>query len=127
LKWKIKDKGFAAIGPGLTRIYARGRSGFKKAHRVRTVESLHEWRKDVKYSWYQVELLRPLWSKPLKGFARQIKQLVDHLSDDHDLAILREQLLAQSSDIERGHEAEALMALIDKRRVELQDPFPLSL
>jgi CHAD domain-containing protein len=119
-KWLIKKKDFSAVGPGLSRIYARGRAGFRKAQAEQSVESLHEWRKDAKYFWYHIGLLRPLWSKPLKGFARQIEELVGHLSDDHDLAILRERLLAQSSDLNGDHEAEALMALIDKRRAELQ-------
>ena len=119
-KWPHKKKGFPAFSSGLTRIYARGREEFRKAQADRTVESLHEWRKDAKYLWYHLTLLRPLWSKPLKGLARQIEKLVDRLSDDHDLAILRERVLAQAVNLNGSHENEALMALIDKRRLELQ-------
>ena len=42
------------------------------------------------------------------------------LSDDHDLAILRELVLKDSKQATDGHEHETLMALIDKRRAELQ-------
>jgi CHAD domain-containing protein len=119
-RWPINKEDFSAVGPGITTIYTRGLKGFQKAQANQTVESLHEWRKEVRYFWYHVSLLRPLWPKAMKGFARQIERLVDYLSEDHDLAILRERLLAQSSDLRENHQTEALMALIDKRRAELQ-------
>ncbi len=119
-KWSIEKDDFAAVGEGLTRIYARGRAGFEKAYAKPSVKAFHEWRKDVKYLWYHVRLLRKLWPKPLKGFAKQIEDLVDHLSDDHDLAMLRKRLLEDSDNSRDRHEDEALMALIDKRRAELQ-------
>jgi len=119
-KWSIKAEDFSAVGFGLAQVYSRGRGGFGKAQSKSSVKSLHEWRKEVKYLWYQVSLLRPVWSKPLKGFAKQIKQLVDCLSDDHDLAILRERVLADSDHFEDRTEREALMALIDRRRTELE-------
>ena len=74
----------------------------------------------MKYLWYQVSLLRELWPKPLKKFADQVERLVDYLSDDHDLAMLRERVLNQSNESTNHHEHEALLALIDKRRAELQ-------
>lgn len=119
-RWSLKAKDFSAVGDGLAQIYSRGRKGFHKAQSATSVESLHEWRKEVKYLWYQVTLLRPVWSKPLKGFAKQIKQLVDRLSDDHDLAILRERVVSEADLFEDRTEREALVALIDRRRVELE-------
>jgi CHAD domain-containing protein len=108
------------VGDGLARIYADGQKKFTKAHDKPSVKNLHEWRKQVKYLWYQILLLRKLWPKQLKRFADQIEKLVDYLSDDHDLAILRERVLKDSKQAGDGHEHEALMALIDKRRAELQ-------
>ena len=119
-RWSIKAEDFSAIGPGLAQVYAKGRTAFHEAQSEPSVESLHEWRKEVKYLWYQVSLLRPVWSKPLKGFAKQIKQLVDCLSDNHDLAILRERVLADVDQFEDQTEPETLVALVDKRRAELE-------
>ena len=120
-KWKIKDDGFAAVGKGLRRSYTAAGKGFARACDKQTVRAFHEWRKEVKYFWYHIELLRELWPGQLKEFADQIKTLVDYLSDDHDLALLRKRALAESKkEPDVGHEYEALLALIDKRRAELQ-------
>ena len=119
-KWSIKHNNFSAVGDGLERIYEQGRTGFRKAYAGESVEAFHEWRKQAKYLWYQIRLLRKLWPRQLKRFADQIEKLVEYLSDDHDLAILRAQVLEDSTQSEGGHEHEALLALIDKRRAELQ-------
>lgn len=119
-KWSIKDDDFSAVGPGLTRIYSKGRDGFSKAYKKQSVRAFHEWRKDVKYFWYHLQLLRQLWPKELKRFAKQVERLVDFLSDDHDLALLRDRVLEASKQSERPHADELLLALIDKRRAELQ-------
>src|SRR5262249_29906387 len=68
-KWSIENDGFPAIGLGLTEIYANGRKGFDKAYRKNSVRAFHEWRKDVKYLWYQVKLLHELWPGLLKDYA----------------------------------------------------------
>lgn len=119
-KWSIKAKDFSAVGDGLTQIYSTGRKRFHIAQSEASVKSLHEWRKEVKYLWYQVSLLQLVWKKPLKGFAKQIKELVDCLSDDHDLAILRKHVVADADHFADATEREALMALIDRRRAELE-------
>jgi CHAD domain-containing protein len=119
-KWSIKNDDFSVVGPGLTRTYSRGRSGFENAYAKQSVRSFHEWRKDVKYFWYHLELLRELWPAELKRFARQVERLVDYLSDVHDLALLRERVLEASKQSNDQHADEALLALIDKRRAELQ-------
>ncbi|HJZ82063.1 MAG TPA: CHAD domain-containing protein [Pyrinomonadaceae bacterium] len=119
-RWKIESDGFSAVGKGLTRSYSAGRKGFDRAYARQTVRAFHEWRKDAKYLWYHIELLRELWPGQLKKFSKQIKRLVGYLSDDHDLALLRKRALAESEQEQDGHEYEALLALIDKRRAELQ-------
>src|ERR1043166_414 len=119
-RWSIRNDSFLVVGSGLTQIYSRGRSLFENAYAKQSVRSFHEWRKDVKYFWYQLELLRELWPKELKRFAKQVEKLVDYLSDDHDLAMLRERVLATSKQSKGQHTDEALLALIDKRRAELE-------
>jgi CHAD domain-containing protein len=119
-KWSIKDDDFSVVAPGLTQIYSQGRAGFGKAYKKKSIRAFHEWRKDVKYFWYHLQLLRELWPKELKRFAKQVEQLVDFLSDDHDLAMLRERVLEASKQTDDQRADEALLALIDKRRAELQ-------
>ena len=119
-KWSIDRDKFPAIGAGLSHTYASGRKGFARAYQKQNVRAFHEWRKDVKYFWYHVQLLRDLWAGFLKDYADEIKDLVDYLSDDHDLALLRKRMLAESNGDKESHEYEALLGLIDKRRAELE-------
>ena len=83
-----------------------------------SVENFHAWRKRVKDLWYQVRLLRPLWPGMLKDLANEFGRLADCLSDDHDLAILRQAVLRQPT--EERTQVEALTALIDQQRGELE-------
>jgi CHAD domain-containing protein len=116
--WPIGDDGFSALRQGLKRIYKQGRTSMAQAQVEPSVENFHEWRKRVKYLWYQVRLLKPIWPPMLKELADELERLADYLSDDHDLAILRQTVLQQPS--EDRTQLEVLVALIDQRRGELE-------
>jgi CHAD domain-containing protein len=116
--WPIDDDGFSSLREGLKRIYKKGSTCMAQVQANSSVENLHEWRKRVKDLWYQVRLLRPLWPGMLKDLANEFGRLADCLSDDHDLAILRQAVLRRPS--EERTQLEALMALIDQQRGELE-------
>jgi CHAD domain-containing protein len=118
--WPINHDGFSALGPGLERAFRRGRRGFAMAVDQPSVESFHEWRKEVKCLWYQIRVLKPIWPKMMERFADELEVLGDYLSDDHDLAILRERVLEHAGRSDGRPALEALVALIDQRRGELQ-------
>jgi CHAD domain-containing protein len=119
-KWSMRTDDFSVLTVGLRSIYKRGRSDLVTASDDPTVENLHSFRKGVKYLWYNVRLLRPLWPKPLSKLADELEQLGDYLSDDHDLALLRQRIAEHPSNGNRGRELEAFIALIDQRRAELE-------
>ncbi len=52
--------------------------------------------------------------------AAELKTLGKCLSEDHDLAILREKVLEQLDETDDRTDIEALVALLDQRRNELQ-------
>ena len=85
-----------------------------------SVENFHEWRKDVKCLWYQIRVLKPIWPKMMERFADELEVLGDYLSDDHDLAILRARVCEQAKPLDDRTALEALVALIDQRRGELE-------
>jgi CHAD domain-containing protein len=118
--WPIHHNGFSAVRLGLKRTYRRGRQSFANAYDQPSVENFHEWRKQVKCLWYQIRLLKPIWSPMMAKFADELKVLGDCLSDDHDLAILRQRVLEQAEKSGDRTTLEALVALIDQRRGELQ-------
>jgi CHAD domain-containing protein len=119
-RWPIHEDGFLALRPGLKNTYRRGRRSFVTAFEQPSVENFHAWRKEVKSLWYQLRLLKPIWPPMMGTLADELKTLGDRLSDDHDLAVLRQRVLDQAEKLGDRTTLEALIALIDQRRGELQ-------
>jgi len=89
--WRI-PKGFDPLSQGLTATYRLGRRWLDRAQTKPTDHRLHEWRKVEKYLWYQLRLLRDASPSVLGSIIGQLDDLADALGDDHDLAVLVEQL-----------------------------------
>jgi CHAD domain-containing protein len=118
--WPLMEEGFAALGPGLQKVFSRGRRGLVAAYGEPTVENFHEWRKRVKYHWYHCRLLREVWSDLMDGYCKSLKRLSDLLGDDHDLAILRQTLLAQPEAFGSKHAIQVLLGIIESRQGDLR-------
>ncbi len=116
--WPINHEGFSALRRGLKHTYTRGRTAQAKVQVTPTVEILHEWRKRVKDLGYHVRVLKPMWPELLGSLANELERLADYLSDDHDLAILRQAL--KTLPPENETQMEALVTMIDQRRSELE-------
>jgi CHAD domain-containing protein len=116
--WPIDHEGFSALRRGLRHTYTRGRTAHAQVQVTPTVDTLHEWRKRVKDLGYHVRVLKPMWPELLGGLADELERLADYLSDNHDLAILRQAL--KNSPHEDGTQMEALVGMIDQRRSELE-------
>jgi CHAD domain-containing protein len=118
--WTIDDTGWSALKGGLKRVYRAGYRALAAAAAEPSVENLHEWRKQSKYLWHQLQFLEPAWIGVEAGLGDQVHGLTQDLGDDHDLAVLRQTVTA---DPERygGHRVlERLIPLIDRRREDLQ-------
>jgi CHAD domain-containing protein len=113
--WPLEDDSFAALEPGLRRMYRGGRRGWRAMQKEPTVEGLHQWRKRVKELWYDHELLRPLWKPVMKAVGDEAHELSDLLGDDHDLAVLL--------DWARDHAdpPPELVEAVETRRRDLQE------
>jgi CHAD domain-containing protein len=118
--WPINHDGFSPLRPGIERAYKRGCRSLAQAVDQPSVENFHEWRKQVKCLWYQIRFLKPIWPKMMKPVADELKALGEYLSDDHDLAILRARVFEQAKPLDDRTALEALVALIDQRRGELE-------
>jgi CHAD domain-containing protein len=107
---------------GLARAYKKARSAFAAAKRDGTDENLHEWRKQTKYFANQLEMLLPLGGKLFDKSHRHATQLADCLGDDHDLAILTEQVSLHTAVDTIAHDAGArrLMRVLKRQRKKLQ-------
>jgi len=118
--WRLSDKGFNAIQGGLTETYARGYTAKTKAYQKLSAKTFHEWRKQAKYHWYHMRLLRPAWPGPMQARCEAASLLSDYLGDDHDLSILRETLVKHPADFGGEETIQAVLGLITQRQVELR-------
>ncbi len=107
--WQIEAEGWDCIASGLRATYRRGRRALRHARPDRATDDLHEWRKQTKYLWHQLQILTPLAPGPIGELADEFHHLADYLGDEHDLAVLRTRLAGPVTE------------LIERRREELQD------
>jgi CHAD domain-containing protein len=117
-RWRLRTGGWDAVGGGLRRSYGRGRKAFRQARSEPNDENLHEWRKRSKDTWYHLRLIAPVCGEAIRGQAKDAHALADLLGDDHDLAVLRERLVAHGHEV--ATDVEALLGLVDHRRGQLQ-------
>lgn len=92
-QWEIPDD-FATLAAGLDDTYRRGRRALRRARDTPTDHRMHEWRRSVKHLWYQVRLIERAAPSVLAAVVASLDDLAEALGDDHDLAVLIEQLAA---------------------------------
>jgi CHAD domain-containing protein len=85
---KVKPNSWKVLGPGLKKIYSRGRKALALAKRRPSPEHFHEWRKRVKDLSNQLRLVCPARPGKVKPRMDQLDHLGDLLGDDHDLFML---------------------------------------
>ena len=116
----LDGDGWELIAPGLHRSYRRGRKRLRAVEEEASVTNLHELRKRVKDLWYQLRLIRDVDRAMLEPLADHTHGLSDHLGDDHDLALLREEVQRRRNAFARPVDQRHLLQEIDQRRGELQ-------
>src|SRR5579864_1218997 len=112
--------GWAALVPGFQETYGQGRKALKAARASGSAADLHEWRKQIKYLRYQLKMLEPLWPPLIDQWAEHAHQLSNHLGEDHDLFVLRQEIGAQEGLFSAAGDGGALCALIERCRRQLQ-------
>lgn len=108
-KWQPDADGWDSIAKGLHSTYRRAQRALRNSRKDRATEDLHEWRKQTKYLWHQLQILTPIAAGPVGELADEFHHLADYLGEEHDLAVLRPRVPASATD------------LVDRRREELQD------
>lgn len=116
----LDGDGWDLIGPGIHRSYRRGRRRLRTVEEQASVANLHELRKRVKDLWYQLRLIRDADVHMIGSLAGHAHDLSDHLGDDHDLALLREEGARRRTAFAEPGDQRILADLIDRRRGELQ-------
>jgi CHAD domain-containing protein len=119
--WPVDRHGWSVIGKGLKRAYARSRHSLAEVRERRSAERLHECRKQVKYLWYQSQLLKPLAPGPIGRLVDRLHKLSECLGNDHDLALLREKIVTHEGLVSDARKQKSLLLLVDRRRDSLQE------
>ncbi|MCA9132237.1 MAG: CHAD domain-containing protein [Planctomycetales bacterium] len=114
--WELSANGFAAIEGGLRKTHRQARCQMEQAWKQPTSESLHEFRKQVKYHLYHVQILQELWPALLKPYASELSRLGSLLGEDHNLAVLRTAVEAESHCWGEEDQRMAFLGLLDQRR-----------
>jgi CHAD domain-containing protein len=121
---RISDRKLAlADTGGLKRAYKSGRRALAHAEREKTDECLHEWRKQTKYLANQLEIVVPFGPKRFKKSHKQAKQLADQLGEDHDLALLTEQIYRHATGRHapgRDDKVQEMVSFLASHRKRLQ-------
>ena len=118
-EWSFDGDGFAAVAPGLRRVYRRGRKRIRAAEEEPSAENLHDARKRVKDLWHAAELLQAAHPGRMKRLAGDAHELSSLLGDHHDLHVLREYAAANPQLFSDMQSREELLAAVDRRSGEL--------
>lgn len=118
-QWPL-DNDVAVLEGGLAKTYRRGRKRMRECMFRPTDERLHQWRKRAKYTWYHARLLRDAAPSVLKPLIGRLHDLSDVLGDDHDLAVLVEQLRAEPDDFGGDAAVTTVVQAVEVVREDLQ-------
>jgi CYTH domain-containing protein/CHAD domain-containing protein len=114
-------RGFDAVEAGLAATYRQGRSGLRRVRADPTDHRVHDWRKAVKYLWYQVQLVHDAAPSVLGPLEDRLDRLADTLGDDHDLTVLVELLDEHPDRSGSPGDVAAVRALARDRQRELRE------
>ncbi len=117
--WMPSGAGRNAIVAELVRTYTKSRKAYRAILSDVDDERLHAWRKQVKYSRYQLESLAGLTPPRMNKRAQHLEKLGHILGEDHDLALLRAEARRMARSIPNLR-PRSIDALVGHRRLKLQ-------
>jgi len=107
----------------LKSAYKSARKAFARAYTTRTDECLHEWRKQTKYFASEIEIVLGFGPKRFAKSCKRANKLAGQLGDDHDLALLTDEVLRHAKGAHapgRDDTVQELLAHLAERRRHLQ-------
>ena len=115
-RWPLGDLKWEHLQREIRRTYRKGRKALEIHQREQTPESFHAWRKRVKALWYHLRIAEVKLSKVAADRIALCDEIGETAGNAHDLAILRETLLAQKTSTEMV----LLVGEIEVRMAQLQ-------
>ena len=115
-RWQIEAEGWAAVSGGLIQGHERMRRAMREAFEAPSHETIHDWRKRVKYHWQHARLLREIWPQQMVAYSEEAGRLARLIGDYRDFSLLRLELDEIGGDI-----AEQAMSLGEARQQIMHD------
>jgi CHAD domain-containing protein len=120
MKLPLKKDDIKVLFSGMSKIYSLCDTCMQNARKEPTNENLHEWRKQVKYLYYQFQVLTPFIPDELVVHKPNLDKIAEHLGEDHDLAELEIFLDNISGIYPDDYGINTLEETIEKSRNDLQ-------
>ena len=86
--WKPLEDSPAVFLTGVRILFGACRKRCKALEKASNDQTFHQWRKEIKFLSYQVELLEGLWPVRLNAWIMDLKTLSQGLGRHHDLVLL---------------------------------------
>jgi CHAD domain-containing protein len=115
----------AALLDGCIRTYRHGRRRGRRALQHHDNELLHRWRSWVKYSFYQLDMIRPVLGAENRARRWYLDRLGDALGKYHDLLLLGSQLARLPYDQDDRLQIERVVEIrLDEYRQRARKLYP---
>jgi CHAD domain-containing protein len=107
------------VRKGMVRGYRRARRALRQVAPDSDVARFHLWRRRVKDHWYQIRLVER-FSPALRTRAKALRRLEALLGDDHNLALLRDLILAAPDRYGSARSTALVLGCIARRQAVLR-------
>jgi CHAD domain-containing protein len=119
--WPLESVEFAALLPDLGAAYRSGRKALKRALRVRSAESLHDFRKQVKRHWYHLRLFESNWNAETKMRVNDLRLLETCLGEWHNIEVLSRRIAADVETSRDRRQIHQFQSVLEEQAVNLQE------
>jgi CHAD domain-containing protein len=106
----VQNNDFSAFSGGIRRMYRQARNYLEKSKSVADMHHLHDMRKRMKYLWYQVLVIKPVYPNQMKAMASSLESISEKLGVYHDLDVCSEFILDNDTGLETSIEETLLEA-----------------
>ncbi len=117
----IKNKDYEILFLGLIRVFNQCLRYMNMAKNDPAAINLHEFRKKVKYLYYQSQVLEPVLPEEAVIVTPKLDKLADYLGEDHDLAELGDSLRGNPGIMAGSFKRDSIYNIIDKARNDKQN------
>ena len=115
----IKNKDYEILFLGFIRVFNQCLRSMIIAKNELSSRNLHEWRKGVKYLYYQFQVLEPVLPEELLTYVPGLDKLADYLGEDHDLAELGSTLTRYQNIPAGSNDSNSVYNRIDETRYDM--------